>query len=453
MGLALPPVRLPIVELARSVDGSVYVDGLAVDETEVTVSGATQDSRALQPGQLFVPLIAERDGHDFIDGAIASGAGAYFSAKPAGPGVAIVVEDTMSALRAAGRLARSRVTGPVVGITGSVGKTSAKDMLAGALEASRPTHASTKSFNNEIGVPLTLLNTPDDAEAVVLEMGARGIGHVASLCEVASPTVGIVTTVAGAHVGEFGSIENIAIAKGELVEALPLDGLAVLNADNPFVAPMAERTDATVLTFSVATDGPAASSAEVVVVDISLDDELRATFALQTPWGAVTAAPQTRGAHMAENVAAAVAGALWMGSTVEQVETGIAASAVSPWRMEVFRSPSGALIINDSYNANPTSMMGAIESLAQVSAPRKIAVVGYMGELGEGEAQAHRDIADALETRGIETIAVGTELYGPQPVDDPLDARHRLDGIDNSCAILIKGSRSAGLEILADILR
>ena len=183
-----------------------------------------------------MPLVAERDGHDFIDGALAAGAGAYFSSQSPGAGVSIVVDDTMAALSAAGRLARSQVSGPVVGITGSVGKTSAKDMLAGALGASRRTHASTKSFNNEIGVPLTLLNAPDDAEAVVLEMGARGIGHIATLCEVASPTVGIVTTVAGAHVGEFGSIENIAIAKGELVEALPVDGLAVLNADNSYVA-------------------------------------------------------------------------------------------------------------------------------------------------------------------------------------------------------------------------
>ena len=453
MGLALPPVRLPIVELARSVEGTVHVEGAVVDTIDAVVAGATQDSRAIEPGQLFVPLVAERDGHDFIDGALAAGAGAYFSSQSPGAGVSIVVDDTMAALSAAGRLARSQVSGPVVGITGSVGKTSAKDMLAGALGASRRTHASTKSFNNEIGVPLTLLNAPDDAEAVVLEMGARGIGHIATLCEVASPTVGIVTTVAGAHVGEFGSIENIAIAKGELVEALPVDGLAVLNADNSYVASMAARTDATVLTFGVGVGSAGGSSAEVVVVDISLDDELRATFALQTPWGPVTAAPQTRGAHMAENVAAAVAASLWLGSTVEQVEAGIAASAVSPWRMEVFKGPTGALIINDSYNANPTSMMGAIESLAHLSAPRKIAVVGYMGELGDSESQAHQQIGEALKARGIEIIPVGTDLYGERAADGPLDAHRRLAGLDGSCAVLIKGSRSAGLEALAEALR
>jgi len=430
----------------------VYIDGTAA-KTDATVDGATQDSRAVESGQLFVPLIAERDGHDFIEGAVAAGAAGYLSSTTPGRGTAIVVDDTMTALSTAGRLARSKVVGPVIGITGSVGKTSAKDLLVGAMAANRSTHGSTKSFNNEIGVPLTLLNTPDDAEAVVLEMGARGIGHIAALCSVASPTVGIVTTVAGAHMGEFGSIENIARAKGELVEGLPSDGLAVLNAGNPYVAAMSARTSAEVLTFGVNTAASAISSASVVVNNISLDDELRATFSLDTEWGAVTARPQTRGAHMALNVAAAVGTALWLGASIGEVEEGIAAAGVSPWRMEVFRGTSGALIINDSYNANPTSMLGAIDSLAQLDATRKIAVVGYMGELGESEGQEHREIASVLDSRNIELIAIGTNLYGTSPLDAPLDARAALGDIDDSCAVLIKGSRSAGLEALADALR
>lgn len=453
MGLALLAVRLNITELADHVNGAVFVDGAPASGPAGEVTGATQDSRALEAGQLFVPLIAERDGHDFIDGAVRDGAGAYLTSQPPGPGVAIAVEDTMEALSAAGRYARSKIEGPVVGITGSVGKTSAKDLLAGALAASRRTHASTKSFNNEIGVPLTLLNTPDDAEAVVLEMGARGIGHISTLCDVASPTVGIITTVAGAHVGEFGSIDNIAIAKGELVEALPDSGLAVLNADNPYVLPMAGRTAANVLTFSVEVDGEGDASASVVVSGIELDEELRATFTLETEWGRVVARPEMRGAHMAGNVAAAVGTALWLGSSVEDVERGIASASVSPWRMEVFRSAGGALIINDSYNANPTSMMGAIESLARLGALRKIAVVGYMGELGAGEAQDHRAIASALHDRGIEMIAIGTPLYGADHHESPLEVQAHLAALDQSCAVLIKGSRSAGLEALADALR
>ena len=453
MGLALPAVRLNIAELARAVEGSVFIDGTAYDGPTGEILGATQDSRALLAGQLFVPLIAERNGHDFIAGAVDGGAGAYFTSETPGPGTAIAVDDTMAALSAAGRYARSLIAGPVVGITGSVGKTSAKDLLAGALAASRPTHASTKSFNNEIGVPLTLLNTPDDAEAVVLEMGARGIGHIATLCDVASPTVGIVTTVAGAHVGEFGSIENIALAKGELVEGLPETGLAVLNADNPYVAPMASRTNASVLRFAVATEQAPAADASVVVREIELDDELRATFTIDTEWGTVTARPQTRGAHMAGNVAAAVGTALWLGSSIADVETGIADAGVSPWRMEVFRSASGALIINDSYNANPTSMMGAIDSLARLTAPRKVAVVGYMAELGADEAEAHEAIASVLSDRGIKMIPVGTPLYGSDPRESPLDVQSELAALDATCAVLIKGSRSAGLEKLADAVR
>jgi len=435
----------------------VYIDGAAVNSTDTaaltaTIDGATQDSRALVSGQLFVPLLAERDGHDFIPGALASGASAYFTAATPGSGTAIAVDDTMEALSSAGALARSKVTGPVVGITGSVGKTSTKDLLAGALATSMHTHASAKSFNNEIGVPLTLLNAPDDAEAVVLEMGARGIGHIATLCDVASPTIGIVTSVAGAHVGEFGSIENIAVAKGELVERLPKAGLAVLNADNPYVAAMASRTDAEILTFGRNVNAET-STASVVVRDVVLDDELRGTFTIDTDWGTVTARPQARGAHMAGNVAAAVGTALWLGSSVEAVESGIAESDVSPWRMEVFRGSAGALIINDSYNANPTSMRGAVDSLVQLDAARKIAVVGYMAELGDDEGEAHREIAALLDAHGIEVIPVGTGLYGPPEVADPLDAQDHLGGIDESTAVLIKGSRSAGLEVLADALR
>ena len=156
---------------------------------------------------------------------------------------------------------------------------------------------------------------------------------------------------------------------------------------------------------------------------------------------------------MAGNVAAAAGTALWLGCSVDEVERGIANAEVSPWRMEVFRSSAGALIINDSYNANPTSMMGAIESLTRLPQPRKVAVLGYMGELGSGEANAHREIADSLRERGVEMIAVGTDLYGVDGVDAPLDARRHLGRLDHSCAVLIKGSRSAGLETLADVLR
>ncbi len=193
-------------------------------------------------GQLFVPIVAGRDGHEFVEAAMAAGAAAYLTARDSLGGTAVVVDDTGRALLDAGRLARTRLAGPVVGITGSVGKTSAKDLLAAVLRRRLRTTASERSFNNELGVPLTLLNAPDDAEVAVIEMGARGPGHIAALCSVAHPTIGLVTRIAPSHTEAFGSIEGIARAKGELVEALPADGTAVLNAFDERVAAMAART-------------------------------------------------------------------------------------------------------------------------------------------------------------------------------------------------------------------
>ena len=432
-------MRFTASEIAALTNGTVHGDSATV------VHGATQDSRNVEPGNLFVPLVAERDGHDFVGSALESGAAAYLTHEPPVGGVAIRVDDTMAALRRVALAARTRLDGPVIGITGSVGKTSTKDLLTGALRQTMTTHASVQSFNNEIGVPLTLINAPEESAAAVVEMGSRGIGHVAELCEIASPTIGIITTVAAAHTGEFGSVENIAKAKGELVEALPRNGLAVLNGDNAYALAMADRTDAPVLTFG--TD----PSCAVYVRKIELDDELRATFTIDTEWGIVRATPPTRGAHMATNVAAAVGTALWLGLSIADVEAGLTASAVSPWRMEIAHTPAGALVINDSYNANPTSMRGALDSLTRLRQRRKIAIVGYMSELGDSEADEHRGIAADIHAAGVELIAVGTDLYGVDPVDDPL-AVLDAESIGSDTAILVKGSRSAGLERLAQAL-
>lgn len=429
-------VKLTIADIAEATRGSVLYS-----QVNVEVDGVTQDGRELRSGQLFVPLIAERDGHDFIDQALDSGAGAYLSQNPVGKrGVGVLVDDTTQALQDLGRLARSKIPGPVVGITGSVGKTSTKDLLAGAMNEVHPTHASTKSFNNEIGVPLTLLNAPDNTHAAIVEMGARGIGHIELLAAIASPTIGVVTTVVAAHTSEFGSVDNVALAKGELVEALPSEGLAVLNGDNPLVSAMRDRTSAAVLTFG--TD----PSNNVRIVSNELDDELRPTIVMESDWGPVTARPQARGAHMAMNVAAATATALWLGVPPEAVENGLANAEMSPWRMEVSTGASGALIINDTYNANPTSMRSALASLAALPQRRKVAVLGYMGELGPIEADAHGEIADEVAREGIELIATGTELYGLVPAGNP--SAYLVD-LDEDTAVLVKGSRSAGLETVA----
>lgn len=449
MGLALRHVRFTTQEIVQATGGRVGNGTDVVGEDTVEVDGATQDSRALQPGQLFVPLLAERDGHDFIPAAIANGATAYLTQRPnveVDGAAAIHVEDTAAALNDLARAARQRISGPVIGITGSVGKTSAKDLLAAAVRDTFATHWSAKSFNNEIGVPLTLINTPDEADVAIIEMGSRGIGHIETLCNVATPNVGIITTVAGAHTSEFGSLENIGVAKGELIESLPADGLAVLNGDNSYVLAMAPRSKAPVLTFGTETGN------DVHIVSIDLDDDLRGTFVLDTEWGRVTVRPTTRGAHMATNVAAATTTALWLGVSIEAIEAGMAEAELSPWRMDVRRSKSGALIINDTYNANPTSMTGALDSLGRLTHENKIAVLGYMGELGDSEADDHRKIAETARSVGAQLIAIGTDLYGVDHLDDPADVLNAVGAIGSDTAILVKGSRSAGLETLAEQL-
>ena len=255
---------------------------------DVEVDGATVDSRSVVGGQLFVPIVAERDGHDFVAAARAAGAAAYLTAREAQGGSAVEVEDTRVALLALGRYARGRVPGPVVGVTGSVGKTSTKDLLAATLRRTFVTAASPRSFNNDLGVPLTLCNAPDGCQAAVVEMGARAPGDITRLCGVARPTVGVVTLVAAVHTETFGTVDDVARAKAELVAALPADGTAVLNAADPRVRAMGATSSAPVVLFG---DG-----GDVVAEGVVVDDELRPSFRLRSPWGDVEVRLAVRGA-------------------------------------------------------------------------------------------------------------------------------------------------------------
>jgi UDP-N-acetylmuramoyl-tripeptide--D-alanyl-D-alanine ligase len=431
-------MQLRTSDLAAALDGRL-------DGPDVVVDGATIDSRAVRAGQLFVPIVAERDGHDFIPAALEAGAVAYLSTGVRHGGTAVLVDDTVAALQAAGRLARAALPAPVVGVTGSVGKTSVKDLLAAALGAWFRTAASERSFNNELGVPLTLLGAPDGTEAVVVEMGARGVGHIAELCAIASPTIGVVTRVAAVHTEVFGSIEEVARTKGELVEALPFAGTAVLNADDERVAAMAGRTTASVLTYG--------SAGEVRALDLRLDDSLHPRFRLVTPWGEADVALAVRGLHQAENALAAAAAALAAGVDLAAVAAALGTAELSPWRMDLRTAASGARVLNDAYNANPTSVRAALASLAALPAERRIAVVGRMAELGPSEVDDHQGIVAEARRLGIEVLAVGTSLYGDVPtvadVDAALDALGELTEAD---AVLVKGSRVAGLERLAERL-
>jgi len=434
-------MRLRTADLAAAVGGTLV-------GPDVVVDGAAIDSRVVRPGQLFVPIVAERDGHAFVPGALAAGAAAYLASDrgcvEAAGGTAVLVDDTLAALQAAGRLARTHLPAPVVGVTGSVGKTSVKDLLAAALAQRFATAASERSFNNEMGVPLTLLGAPDGTQAVVVEMGARGAGHIADLCAMASPTIGIVTRVAAAHTEAFGTVDDVARAKGELVEALPADGTAVLNADDSRVAAMAGRTAADVVTFGDAGD--------VRAVDVVLDDDLRARFRLHSPWGDVDVSLGARGLHQVANALAAAAAALAAGCTPEGVAAGLSTAALSPWRMDLQRTASGARVLNDAYNANPASVTAALDSLAALPAARRTAVLGVMAELGPSSDDEHAAVGRRAAELGIRVIAVAAPAYGGEQVADLDEALAALGPLDGDDAVLVKGSRVAGLERLAERL-
>ncbi|PHV67051.1 UDP-N-acetylmuramoyl-tripeptide--D-alanyl-D-alanine ligase [Williamsia muralis] len=416
---------------------------------DTTIDGASIDSRSVRPDQLFVPIVADRDGHDFIDKAREAGVTTYLTSRGAeGSGTAIEVPDTALALADLGRAARGRLTGPVVGVTGSVGKTSTKDLLASVLATSYVTAANERSFNNELGLPLTLLGARDDTEAVVVEMGARGVGHIALLCDIARPTVGIVTRVEGVHLELFGDIESVARAKGELIEALPDDGLAVLNNDHPLVVAMADRTSATVLRYGFTPD------ADVYADNISLDDELRGSFTLHSPWGSAAVTLGARGEHQISNALAAVAAAGGIGVPVDRIAAGLGQAAISGLRMELTRTEGGVLILNDAYNANPTSMAAALDSLATLAASRRVAVLGVMAELGESAPAEHVAITERARALGVEVIAVDAPDYGPgaRHVATVERAVAALSDLAAGDAVLVKGSRVAALERVAAAL-
>ncbi len=448
-------MKLTLAEIAEATRG-------ALDRPEwgsVTVDGVSIDSRSIQAGNLFVPIVAERDGHEFVAAALAAGATAYLAASDvaldeAWSSVPVVrVADTELALADIGRLARSKLTGPVIGITGSVGKTSVKDLTRAACSGPgrAPVWAARNSFNNELGVPLTLANAPDGVGTVVVEMGARGIGHISYLCDIARPTVGVVTTVALAHSELFGSIEGVAEGKGELIEAIPADGVAVLNADNPHVLGMASRAAAPVLTFGSAVTSP---NADFVVNNIELNHALHPTFDLTHGGETAQVSVPVAGAHMALNAAAAVAVAVASGVDFVDAATQVSLVEMSPWRMEVTTTESGVVVINDAYNANPTSMRAALAALAKTGAEDLVAVVGEMAELGDEGPEEHLAITAEAKAAGIRVIAVAAEGYGAgaEHVADIPGALDALGALSPSSAVLVKGSRVVELERLAQEL-
>ena len=412
---------------------------------DVAIDGTGFDSRTLQTGQLFVPLIDQRDGHDFIKAALDGGAAAYLTSRPvadAASGTAVHVDDTLQALMRLATHLRSRSSATVIGVTGSVGKTSTKDFALAALSAGKRTWANERSFNNDQGLPTTIVNAPDDTEVMVLEMGMRGFGEIARLCTIAKPQIGVVTRVAEAHGDRVGGIEGVSRAKAELIQALPQDGVAILNGDDPRARAMATECAGSVVLFG---EDP---YCHVRVVDVTLDQLACASFTAVTPWGEVPVRLAVSGRHMVHNAAAALACVGVVGGDLAAGADALCAVRLTAMRMQVVRSTGGALVLNDSYNANPTSMRAALDALADLPARRRMAVLGVMAEIADTESE-HQSIRSYAAARGITIVAVGTPLYGVAATDDPVGALGQLGDGD---AVLVKGSRVVGLEKVADAL-
>jgi UDP-N-acetylmuramoyl-tripeptide--D-alanyl-D-alanine ligase len=426
------------------------------------------DSRVLEPGGCFVALVAERDGHDLVPDAFARGAriAVVTDDRDHRPPDGAAVVRVATAFDALGRLGGAARRGfdrtLVVGITGSAGKTGTKDLTAAALGGRYTVHASPGSYNNEAGVPLTLLATPERADAVVLEMGARAHGDIAALCAIAQPLVGVITNIGLAHAGPLGGRSGVAKAKGELLESLPEVGTAVLDAGDPETPGLVARTDATVVLVSAGD-----ADADVRATDVVLDAELRPTFMLSTPWGRGTIALAVRGAHQVVNASLAAAVALDAGVSIDAVATGLATVQPAPWRMEVAQTDDGLVVLDDAYNANPSSMSAALDALARVDVPgRHLAVLGEMRELGSLSVTEHEDLGDLVATTGVDAlVAVGPETAplaeharaAGVAVTEVPDAATALDAVReyvrSGDAVLVKGSRAVGLELVATALR
>ncbi|UQI44067.1 UDP-N-acetylmuramoyl-tripeptide--D-alanyl-D-alanine ligase [Streptomyces sp. HU2014] len=463
-------IALSLAEIAAIVGGQQH----DIPDPGRTAGGPVViDSREVRPGSLFAALPGDNvDGHDYAERAVAAGAAAVLATRPVGV-PAIVVDDVVAALGALARAVVEKLGTTVVALTGSAGKTSTKDLIAQLLQRLGPTVWTPGSLNNEIGLPLTALSADAGTDTLVLEMGARGIGHIRYLTEITPPRVGVVLNVGTAHVGEFGGREQIAVAKGELVEALPAaedGGVAVLNADDPLVRAMSTRTKARVVLFGESAD------ADVRAERVRLTATGQPSFTLHTPTGCGDVTMRLYGEHHVSNALAAAAVAHELGMPAHEIASALSgAGQLSRWRMEVTERADGVTIVNDAYNANPESMRAALRALAAMGEAasarggRTWAVLGRMAELGE-ESLAEHDAVGRLAVRlnVSKLVAVGGReaawlrmgaynegSWGEESVHVS-DTQAAVDLLRSELrpgdVVLVKASRSVGLERVAQQL-
>jgi UDP-N-acetylmuramoyl-tripeptide--D-alanyl-D-alanine ligase len=455
-------IPLTLAEIAEIVAGRLA----GADPGARVTSGVEFDSRKVTPGGLFVAFPGEHvDGHDFGPAAVRAGAVAMLGTRAVDGVPSVLVDDALTAMARLARAVVDRLPGlTVIGLTGSSGKTTTKDLVAQVLAGSGPTVAPAGTFNNELGHPYTVLRAGEQTRYLVLELGARGIGHIRYLCGIAPPRIGVVLNVGVAHLGEYGSVEQIALAKRELVEALPTGGLAVLNADDPRVAAMAAATRARVVSVGEA------AGAEVRAAQVRLDERGRPRYTLVTPEGSAPVRLALTGRHQVGNTLAAAAVGRELGVPVDDLAARLARlRLVSTRRMDVFDRADGVTVIDDSYNANPASTAAALHALAVLGRDRRrVAVLGYMAELGGYEQAGHEEVGRLAATLGVDLLIVVGDNAAPihdgaaavanwegksVRVTDQEQAVALLRGeLRPDDVVLVKGSRYRTWEI-ADALR
>ncbi len=419
------------------------------------------DSRTLRPGALFVALSGENfDGHDFVAAAIDRGAVAALVGRTLPIGVPqIVVSDPLAALSAFAREWRRQFAIPVIGVTGSNGKTTTKELIGSILSRVGPTLVTRGNLNNHIGVPLTLLGLSAEHRFAIIEMGANHQGEIAHLMSIAEPTIGLVTNAGAAHLEGFGSLQGVALGKGEMFRALPNDGVAVINADDTFASMWRDnRAAEKMLTFGFE------QQASFMAHKVSVKSDaagFRIEFELVTPEGAREATLALAGLHNLRNALGAAAAAYAAGASVDDIVAGLAAMQPVAGRLELKPAINGAFLVDDSYNANPSSLKAGLDALREFGGTRWL-VLGEMKELGDSADALHAEVGRYARDAGIQRLlAVGersryaVEAFGPgaqwfADLDALIaDARNSLrEGV----AVLIKGSRANKLERVAKAL-
>lgn len=445
-------IPLTIKQIAEIVGGKTYGDA-----SQVITSAPVFDSRLAIKGSLFLALIGEKsDGHDFTKDASSHGAAGFMTTREV-QGNGIVVDDVLVAVRALAAYVRKQLPKLIViGITGSSGKTTTKDLLASIL-SSRANCVSTKaSFNNELGAPITLLECDANTKYCILEMGARHQGDIAALCEMARPNVGVVLRVGTAHLGEFGSVEKIAQTKGELIQSLGEDAIAVLGTYDPHTKAMKSHHAGRIIYFGEN------SNDDVRAADIEMR-EARPHFDLVTPAGRDAVGMRLIGAHQISNALAAAAVCTALDIPIEVIASGLSTSDLaSKWRMQI-NDVEDLLIINDSYNANPESMNAALDSMALFAQERggaSWAFLGQMHELGAQSNALHASVATHAHELGIDhLVSIGTRAFAEGIPAQSSTTLHYCEDITQALSlvshfapgdvVLVKASRSEHFETLS----